>query len=447
MPQGAAKRPDRAQSGVRRRWSPGSACPRVTRDTRFARVRARLAASILGLLTAACAPPRSVVVDPQPIAIAASRPPAVAPTVEAPRPPPPRLGPFRRESPILFQPSAIHAAITPVARSVRSWAASTDGAARVELGCRSGVRVVDAGGTRAVGADADRVAIAADGAEIAREHAGRIARIDPTTGRTRASVEGTDATYLAAGVLAFRRGCTWFTLRDDATEPTPIGDSCGQPIRSERDRPRLWLAELVPPADAGVPGRDVVAALVGLEPSATPLRLELDDAGPMYAAAISPDASIVCGTFVDGGHDVLQCRLRDGGEFERVAKDVFGTAQFADDGRRLVFTVGDRTHPPRDLHLIDFDHRIVRKLGRVAHHRLAFLPGGEHVVAFDGARGLVFELDTGWVTPFGGESDDWVALGPLDQPGGFLASRLGRRCAELVRVALPAREGGTTASP
>lgn len=405
-------------------------------------MRFRVVAPVLGLTLLACTPPRPPVVAADTTPIAAPPPTVVAPPVEPPAPIP-RLGPFRRESPILFQPSELHALIEPVAKSVRAWAISRDGAARVEIGCRKGVRVVDARGPRAIAGAADRVVIAIDGSEVAREHAGGIFRGES---RSAAPIDGTDAIYLEDRTLAFHRGCEWFAQVGDAA-PASLGESCGTPIRSERGRSRLWLAELDPPAPGGADGRlhEAVRALVGLEPGQAPLRVELAAEGPSFAPALSPDAAILCATFDDRDHDVLQCRLRDGGVFERVAKDVFGPPQFADDAHRMVFTVGDGTTLPRDLHLIDFDHRIVRKLGRIAHHRLAFLPGGEHVVAFDGARGLVFELDTGWVTAFGEEADDWVALAGAEQPGSFFATRLRTRCAELVRVRLPARDGGSTA--
>lgn len=167
----------------------------------------------------------------------------------------------------------------------------------------------------------------------------------------------------------------------------------------------------------------------------------------MFAPALAADGSIFCATFDREGSDVLECRVRDGVGFERVAKDVFGTPRFADDVRRLVFTVGHANSPPRELHLLDFDHRIVRRLGRVTHRRLSFLPGGEHVVAFDGGRGLIFDLDTGLVTSFGDEHDDWVALGGAGQPGGFFATRLRTRCAELVHVQLPPPDGSSTVAP
>lgn len=394
---------------------------------------------MLGLTLLACTPPRPPVVAADATPITAPPPSVVAPPAEPP-PPIPRLGPFRRESPILFQPSEAHALIEPVARSVRAWAVSRDGASRVEIGCKKGVRVVDARGSRAIAGAADRVVIAADGSEIAREHAGRVHRgEDNNTG----ALDGTDAIYLEDRTLAFHRGCEWFAHGGEAA-PASLGESCGTPIRSERGRARLWLAELDPPAPGGADGRprEAVRALVGLEAGQAPLRIDVASERPLYAPALSADAGILCATSDDRGHDVLQCRLREGGELERVAKDVFGVPQFADDAHRMVFTVGDGTHLPRDLHLIDFDHRIVRKLGRIAHHRLAFLPGGEHVVAFDGARGLVFELDTGWVTPFGEEGDDWVALAGADQPGSFFATRLRTRCAQLVRVRLPARDDG-----
>lgn len=373
--------------------------------------------------------------DPSPIAIVA--PPVADPSPPAATPPPApaRVGPLRREAPILFQPSIAHAAIAPLSRSVRGWAVGRDGVARIEIGCRRGIKVVDAGGERALDGVATRVAIASDGSELAREHGGRIHRTPLASPASSSVLEGSDAMYLDGPdpTLAFHRGCEWFA----ATAGGPavaMGSSCGTPIRAEHGRARLWVAEPVGPGAAGIP------AIVGLEPGQPAITIDLAASPGMASPAMSADATILCGTFVDAGHDVLACRLREGGEFESVAKDVFGAAHFADDARRLVFTVGDRAHVPRELHLVDFDHRIVRRLGRVAHHRLAFLTGGEHVVAFDGARGLVFELDTGWVTPFGEEADDWVALGPADRPGSFLASRLRTRCAELVRVDLPRRD-------
>jgi len=391
---------------------------------------------VLGLALPACKPPAPA------IAPAPETPITPTPVVAEPEPSKPpvlRVGPFRRESPILFQPSDTHAVIEPVTKAVRGWASSRDGATRVEIGCSKGVRVIDGAGARTIGKTADHVAIANDGSDVAHEQAGKI-RHGP---KDALAIDGTNATFLDGGVLVFRRGCAWFA----GSDAQPLGESCGTPIRVERDHARLWLAEVDPPSkDPEGRERKAVRAVVGLEPNAPAIRVELVDGGPMYGATLSADASILCATFDEAGHDVLQCRLREGGVFERVAKDVFGTPMFADDAPRMVFTVGDRTHPPRDLHLVDFTHKIIRKLGRIAHHRIEFLPGAEHVVAYDGARGLVFELDTGLVTAFGEESDDWVALAGAAQRGSFLASRLRRQCAQLVRVRLPDRDSGSAAT-
>ncbi len=351
-------------------------------------------------------------------------------------PPPPRLGPLQRASPIFFQPSHERVAIAPVVAAVREWTASDDGATRAEIGCRRGVRLVQADGIRSVGRTATRVTIARDGGELAREEGGRIHRVDARTGSEHGAVEGSEATYLDDGALAWRRGCEWHVLEVGADAPAMLGRGCGRVIRSERGHARLWLSEHS--TDTLDAASGPVTAIIGLAPDQVPLRIALEP--PARDVAISPDASILCVSVLVASHDVLRCRLADGGEFENVADDVVGTPQFADDARRMVFTTGHEAHPPHDLHLVDFDHRIVRKLGRVAHRRLAFLPGAEHVVAFDGARGLVFELATAWITPFGEASDDWVAIGPAPEAGSFFASRRRAKCPQLVRVGLPSRD-------
>jgi hypothetical protein len=390
---------------------------------------------LIGLAISACRPPATA---PAPVAetpITSPPPPVMDPT-PPPSDPAPRIGPFHRDAPILFTPSDTPAVVEPVTKAVRGWASSRDGIVRAEIGCKKDVRVIDGTGTRKIAKQADRVVVSPDGADVALERGGQVHFRDAATA-------GTEAVFLHGGVLAFRRACTWHTGVDAAV----IGEGCGAPILVERERPRMWLAELEPKT-AGPDGRErqLARALVGLEPGRPPIRIELAAEGRMFAPVLSADATILCATFDDRGHDVLECRLREGGPFERVARDVSGPPMFADDAPRMVFTVGDPTHPPRDLHLADFTQGTIRKVGRVAHHRLEFLPGGEHVVAYDGARGLVFELDTGLVTPFGEESDDWVALAGDGNAGSFFASRLRRQCAELVRVRLPARDGGTSAT-
>ena len=50
----------------------------------------------------------------------------------------------------------------------------------------------------------------------------------------------------------------------------------------------------------------------------------------------------------------------------------------------------------------------------------------------------MFELDSGFMVPFGGREDDWASVVAL--PGthdAFLATRLTKRCVDLVRIDLP----------
>lgn len=377
-----------------------------------------------------------------PITSAPSDPPPADP-VAAPvdAEPTPRIGPMHREAPIVFQPSPAPAELRRLAKSVRAVAGSADGRVRVELGCKKSGRIVDGDReTKLALRDATAIAIAPRGDEIAFESGGAITVVASNDAHTRGRWPGTAPVWLDDDTLAFKDGCRWLALGRADTEPQAIGESCGERLAIERSAKRVWLAELGDEVD----GRRAARALVGLAPGSAEIRSEL--APGLFAPVLSHDATILCGTFDHEGQPLLQCRLREHGTFERVAQGVSGTPHFAADARRLAFTVGTAGALQQDLFLADFETKLVRKLGKVAHHRLEFLPGAERVVAFDGARGLVFELDLGVVVPFGEHDDDWVALAGAS-PDGFLATRLRGQCSELVEVRLPSAGTPTIGEP
>ncbi|MFO0633920.1 MAG: hypothetical protein U0168_13810 [Nannocystaceae bacterium] len=400
----------------------------------------RIAPALLAAL--ACQPKPAHVLDPTPIAIAGHAAASAPVEPEPAAPPAKRLGPLHRAAAFLFQPSPDAATATTVRGKLRLVAAGAAGE-RVEVGCKRGTTIYDRQGReRALTLRPDAIAIAPDGSAIAARTGARVAVLAMPDARALGTWDGEDPIWLADGTLALRHGCAWVAIapqRPD-TPAAALGEHCGTPLLSEPGTARLWFAATdAPSVDATpVPAR----ALVGLSPGQPPLEQPLDAEGPVFEPRLSHDGSILCATTQRRGHALLQCRLRDGGVFEPVAQDVVGHPVFADDAPRLLVTVGDRETGQRDLHVVDFALKIVRRLGHIAHHRFDFLPGAERVVAYDGARGLVFELDTGLVSPFGDEHDDWVAVLPDATAAGgdsFLATRLGQHCAELVRVQLPRR--------
>ena len=348
---------------------------------------------------------------------------------------------MHREAPIVFQPSPAPAELRRLAKSVRAAVSSADGRVRVELGCTKSGRIVtgDRDAKLPVRA-ATAIAIAPRGDEAAFEQSGAITVVALGDSRTRGSWPGTAPIYLDDDTLAFKDGCRWLALGRADEAPQPIGESCGERIAIERGAKRVWLAEL----GDEVAGRRPARALVGLAPGSTEIRSELEPG--VFAPVLSHDATILCATFDHEGHPLLQCRLREHGTFERVAQGVSGTPHFAGDARRLAFTVGAAGAVQQDLFLADFETKLVRKLGKVAHHRFEFLPGGERVVTFDGARGLVFDTGVGVVVPFGEHDDDWVGLAGASADG-FLATRLRGRCSELVEVRLPSSGTPTLGEP
>jgi hypothetical protein len=389
----------------------------------------------------ACTPAPTPSTPPAaPVARPPSDPPAHDP-IAAPLEPAPRVGPLHREAPIVFQPATAPAELHRLAKSLRRVAASADGRVRIELGCKSGMQVVEGDHHATLPVrDASAIAIAPRGDAAALEQGGSILVVALPDGRARGSWTGTEPLWLDEDTLAFREGCRWLALaRDDAT-PQPFGESCGERLVVERGARRLWLAELGDEVDTRKPAR----TLVGLAPGSTELRSELEPG--LFAPVLSHDASILCGTFEHEGQLLLQCRHRERGTFERVAQGVSGTPRFAADALRLAFTVGTVGAPQQDLFIADFDTKLVRKVGKVAHHRIEFLPGGDRIVAFDGARGLVFQIDLGIVVPFGDQHDDWVALAS-STPESFVAARLRKRCSELVEVRLPSAGTPTSGEP
>lgn len=377
--------------------------------------------------------------DGRPLAVVATpAPPVVSPPPVEPVPA--TLGPLRRAGPILFTPSRTAATLQLQAKKLSRWAGAADGRGRVEIGCAKGVRWREGERAADIVRTADDVAVAADGTELVVVQGEALTRHTIVDGRASpaSAIEGELASYAGDHALAVRRGCTWFARTNDGST-IEIGDSCSAPLAADRVRPRWWFALSDDAAPPGArPGFTMTGALA-LSPDAAPMRVSFGDRRARNVT-VSPDGSIVCGIFDERGSDVLDCRPSETGDLERIAVDVFGAPRFAEGGRRMVFTLGDEDHVPRTLELVDFQHRLVRRIGRIAHHRYDFLPGGDHVVAYDGARGLVFELETGFATPFGEADDDWVALGPGPRPGEFLASRLRGRCVELVKVGLPPPE-------
>ncbi len=405
--------------------------------------------SLACVVLVACTPRASTpptASTPAPVVVA---PPEAPPTETAAAPPPaeplPRIGPLHREAPIVFQPSP-PAELRRLAKSLRASASSDDGRVRIELGCKHGARVVDgAKGRDAPKAmqGADAIALAPGADAVAFATGGTIGVVTLADGRTTGSWPGTTPTWLDADTLAFRDGCRWSVVTRAEPTPQPLGESCGELLRVERGQPRLWLVEL---GDATASGERPARALVGLAQGQDALRTELEPG--LLAPTLSHDATILCGTFVHDGHTLLQCRPRERGAFERVAQGVVGTPRFAPDAHRLAFTVGEAGAQQHELFLADFGTKLVRKLGRVAHRRIEFLPGSEHVVVFDGARGLVFELELGVIVPFGDHDDDWVGLSPAHAaPGTFLAARLRKQCSELVQVRLPSAGEPTSGEP
>ncbi len=353
-----------------------------------------------------------------------------------PKPAEPRIGPIRRAAPFVFVPHPGAATLARVAKSLRAAAVGSTADLRVELGCPTGARVV----ARAKAAkvplakkDETRTAVVDPGGQwIAIELAPR--RVDAFTSaapRRLGSWPGDRPLALASDLLVVRDECRWLAV--DPSKPTEpprvLADAlCGEPIHVDAAARRIAIAE-TPTEGASV------RAIVALADGAEPQRRELP--ADVTAAAISADGKILCAVFGGAAKPLLQCRPIEGGTFERVAQGVEGPLRFAADAPRLAFAVksaGDGL----DLHVVDFEQRFVRKLGKVHQHRFTFLPGGERLAAYEGGRGIVFELDSGFMVPFGGREDDWASIVPLPSThDAFLATRLVKRCVELVRIDLP----------
>ncbi|MBK6916307.1 MAG: hypothetical protein IPH07_02795 [Deltaproteobacteria bacterium] len=391
----------------------------------------------LVLSAASCGPQAVLLRDDTPIVVHAS------PRAPEPTAPPetPRLAPLHRAPAFLFHPAAAPLSARAVTKAVRVAAVRADGL-RIEGDCRGASQVTAADGTRhrlPTRADASAIAIAPDGAHAAISTDAKVSLVALDPVRTLGTWEGRDAVWLDGDTLLLRQGCRLETLHGLRGTPTlsVLGESCGRPLRVEPARGRVWLAEFddATPAE----GSPRLQALVGMQRGAAPQRVELspeDDA--LHDPRLSHDASILCGTARREDRSVLLCRPRDAGRLEPVAQDIVGAPVFARDAPRLLVTVGPRAQGPRDLHVVDFELATVRRIARVPHRRVEFLPGATQVFAFDGARGVVYDLDTGVESRVGGEQDDWVGVLPnTPDAGSFLALRLRGGCNELLRVELP----------
>ncbi|HET6583469.1 MAG TPA: hypothetical protein VFG69_08475, partial [Nannocystaceae bacterium] len=323
-----------------------------------------------------------------------------------------RIGPIRRAAPFVFVPHPRAATLARVAKALRSAAIGATPELRVELGCPGGARVVDRATAKKIplGKDEARAAvIAGDGQWIAVElQADRVALFSRASAKRLGTWNGARPIALAPDVLVVRDQCRWLAIDPGAPTEAPrvlADQACGEPIHTDLAKRRIAIAETV--ADSAS-----VAAIVHVGPDAEPSRLALPAGAVVTSVALSSDGEILCGVFTaEHEKSLLQCRNLAGGEFERVGQGVVGPLHFAADARRLAFTVAV-TDDAMDLHIVDFAQRLIRRLGRVHHHRFAFLPGGERLVAYEGGRGIVYELDTGFLVPFGGREDDWVGILP-----------------------------------
>lgn len=353
-----------------------------------------------------------------------------------PKPAEPRIGPIRRAAPFVFVPHTGAATLAAVGKSLRTAVLGSTADVRVELGCPAGARVVERSkATKLPLAKKDETRTAAvdpGGEWVAIELAsGRVDVFTRAASRRLGTWPGRAPIALASDLLVVRDECRWLAVdpAKPGEPPRVLADAvCGELVHVDAAGRRLSIAEV--PKDG-----TSVQAIVAIGDGAEPQRIEMP--ADVTAAAMSADGAILCGIFGGGPKPLLQCRPTDGGAFERVAQGVVGPLRFAADAPRLAFAVkanGDGL----DLHVVDFEQRFVRKLGKVHQHRFTFLPSGERLVAYEGGRGIVFELDSGFLVPFGGREDDWVSIVAL--PGthdAFLATRLGKRCADLVRIDLP----------
>lgn len=397
--------------------------------------RARLGLALaLALALGGClrpGPPPVLATTPAPSHVATSTAPSDPPGAE-PFDPERRLGPLRRLAPQVFV-----ARDAPRSRARPSRLRDSvigAGGVRLDLGCTGGATLVRAKGkplSLLAGRSLAALALAPGGrfASVVADD-GAIVVVDLASGKPRA-IDRRGSSHWVGDVLVVRDACDTFAIDPTDHATRALTRACGEVVGTGGGA--LWIAE---PAD-GEPAL-TATALIAVAIDGTDERIAFDPERPRDPI-VSPDAAIVCGTFRRERQDLLQCRATRGGRFERVALDVVGTPVFADDGTRLAVRLGDPAAPQHELHLVDFAERSIRKLGHVTHRRLAFLAGGMRVVAYAGAPGTVFAIDSGERIAFGAPEDDWIGIVPF--PGDrdrFQALRSGAGgCAELVRIELP----------
>lgn len=354
-----------------------------------------------------------------------------------------RIGPIRRAAPFVFVPHPSNATLARVTKTLRAAIVGPSAELRVEIGCPAGAKVVEGNKVQKLplGKDEARTAAVDPAAQwIAIELAkGRVAVFTRAELRRLGTWDGRQPIALASDLLVMRHDCRWVGVDPSKPDQAPkilADDVCGDVVHVDRAARRFAIAQ----TNANAAG---VQAIVHVGDGGEPVRLVLRTDPPLEAAAISADGQILCGIFSGTGRSTLQCRALAGGAFERVAQGVVGPLRFASDKSRLAFAValGSGTDA-MDLHVADFEQRFVRKLGRVHQHRFAFLPGGERLVAYEGGRGIVFDLGSGYLVPFGGREDDWVGIIALPATqDSFLGTRLRNKCADLVRIDLPKDTG------
>lgn len=353
-----------------------------------------------------------------------------------------KIGPLKRESAFLFQPHPERVTSSLLAKQANAGAVSPDGTTIAAWGCGQPPRFGPLGGELIAlpgagaplegrfSSDSRFLALALEGGRIAVHELPAGNPIGP-------GFLGKQPRF-AGGHLVMNHDCQWVTadLSDLETDPAPLGPRrCGGLLHVAKDGASVVVESRTGDASA-VRELHRLGVLDGTDELVAAAR----EGDPMITPVVSPDGKVVCYVLPRRGSPTLHCQpLETGSKRERVAINADGPMAFDRSGRRLLFAVGTPGKALRDLHVVDFDLGLIRRVAHTPHQQWSFLPEGFRAVVHQGGHALVYDLRTGWLLPFGDKDNPWTFISAVKGSATDLIARAPKKkCAHLRLVRLPA---------
>jgi len=253
-----------------------------------------------------------------------------------------------------------------------------------------------------------RLAVAVEG--------GRVVVVNVPDGTVLRGIQrASDPTFVSDRELVVRRRCQLLSAEPSTeTEPRPLGpDLCGELLRLDRTGDLAIVA---------VAGR----YRFGTWQSFTSVRrVRLSTGEALELLRRSDEEAVIDPAVPHGderlcwqergatGFDVV-CAALPAGPPQRLVTGVVRGMSFDESGHRMLVTVGDHPHRPRDLELVDLAAATIQKVTRTTREWWTFLPGGRRVVGHGDMHGAdVYDLAEGWHARIGRRGEEWEGVSPV----------------------------------